>query len=148
MIRKHIYVNSSNLNYIPEIDGDDDFQSVYNYPAHEYVKTSAYEWGRIKTDSLYIHFIMGHIRDRNCPWCGYGVDLKSLNKDNPSDPFHRLNFCMECRNCGSRGPVNSIIASSIITNDDEDMLRSIMESVYIQRKNWDETEEFNAKDGE
>ncbi len=147
-MRKHIYVNSSNLDYLQLLDADDKFERVCEYPEHEFVKCTPYEWGRFKTDSLYIHFIMGHIRNRNCPWCGSGVSFKPLNKDNPSDPFHQLDFCMQCMNCGSRGPVKSIMKSSLITSEGINGIRTFMESVYMQRKNWDETEEFNAKDGE
>jgi hypothetical protein len=147
-MRKHIYVNSSNLKYIEYIDKDEDFEHVSQYPPNEITKASAYEWGRIKTCSLYIHFIMGHVRDKNCPWCKSEVAFTPLNKDNPSDPFHYLGFCMQCMNCGSRGPVTKLMASSIITKDHEEQLRSLIECVFIERKNWDETELFKSKDGE
>lgn len=145
MMRKHLYFNSSNFDYIEDISADENFEPVYNY-INTRKNVSPYEWGRIKTPSLYIHLIMGHIIDKNCPWCGCGVSLTPLNKDNPSDPFHKLVFCMECPRCGARGPTANIDAQCMIDKNMQDEVRKRIEHMYTQRKAWDETEYFIAKD--
>lgn len=112
MTRKQLYFISHNLKYVKILCSDIDFEPVAQYNPEEFKKISQYEYGRIKTRSNDFHLLLGNPPQKGCPWCGYEPTLKKL----PSVPSCLMgpqefsNYCLQCDNCGARGPVMNILS--------------------------------------
>lgn len=75
-MRKHIYVHTSDLDVLRDINEDSAFERVCNYDRIEYSKIHTNGFGRIKTDNNYYHILVGQIKQKNCPWCGSECQMK------------------------------------------------------------------------
>src|SRR5277367_2115542 len=123
-MRKHLYFNSSNLEYLPHLREDENFTPLFEYLEPE-KKYHSYEWGMIKTPSLFLHFIMGNPPQDGCAWCNGVIELLKINKEASSDPFHKLMFCMQCQSCGSRGPILFISPDALLYEKDTIYMENI-----------------------
>lgn len=134
MVRNHLYFHSSNFDYIEFINGDPKFEPVYQYPRSEFEDTHVNEWGRIKTESNYYHFIIGNIPQKGCPWCGIEMVLKKLPDVNGMD---YSSCCMRCPNCGAMGPVIQINSQVQIDEKYFEAVKDIIARRNAVRLPWD-----------
>lgn len=139
MTRNHIYLHTSNLDCLRYLDDDDLFEHVCEYYSLEILKTHRNEYGRIKTDINYFHILIGKIRDDKCAWCNFELTIKCLYKDQDlhMQPKNYSKYCLECKNCGSRGPI-----CNIVPEIEEDKIAfehfvEIMKYRYSDRKYFD-----------
>jgi len=139
-MRNHIYLHTSNFDYAQKFRDDDSFEPAYNY-SNRIQNMSPYEWGRIKTGANYYHILVGAIRKENCPWCGEIPELKQLHDylDSPGlMPARPLSFCMQCMNCGSRGPVIHVYEQAVKNDQYMDEVKQMIKQEYSIRKQWDD----------
>jgi len=137
-MRNHIYLHTSNFDYAQKFRDDDSFEPAYNY-SNRIPNMSPYEWGRIKTGANYYHILVGAIRKENCPWCGSQPNFIELT-ERVDVPFNTqiIKFCMECLNCGSRGPVHRIQINDLHSNELKEIVKDRIKSHYSLRKQWDD----------
>lgn len=137
-MKKHFYLHTSNLENAREFTEDSSFQPTYCYPYFETYVSFRNEYGRIKTDQNYYHIMLGTIRDDNCPWCGSVPNVVELSVG-VDVPFNtqKIKFCMECFNCGSRGPVNTISFNDITDFQVKEHVKALIKQRYSERKQWD-----------
>ena len=133
-MRKHLYFYSSNLQLTRELRQDDQFEGVQQYSSHEIELTPQNEYGRIKTNQNYYHFIFGRLSQKNCPWCDA---LPELLKVHESVFLERCEYCIQCMQCGSRGPILNINSSQEKDKNFMDFFKDIMWSRYNDRLAWD-----------
>jgi len=135
-MRKHIYVHTSNLENASVMSSDESFQPVYEY-INEVKDISRNEWGRFKTDQNYYHIMLGSIRNDNCPWCGSVPNLVELTERVDWPGQSKIKFCLECLNCGSRGPVNTLTFNDLTNFEAKDHVKEMIKARYSERKQWD-----------
>jgi len=104
-MKKHLYFHSSNLEQIREIKKDANFEPYYEYgPMPDKMNQHQYEYGRIKTDTNYYHFIMGNPRQEGCPWCGGTAEII----EGITSSISPRKYCIQCMRCGARGPTLNV----------------------------------------
>ena len=109
---KHkIYLNTSDLKTAICIRSCDIFEPVPQYDVLDRHKAHQYEFGKLKTKEIDFHIIIGNPPKKNCPWCGSEPVLTRLPHKSLLG-FDR--FCLECRNCGSQGPIMNIAEADLI----------------------------------
>lgn len=134
-MRKHLYFYSSNLEQTKELRNDDRFEPVPKYYANEHPLTSRNEYGRIKTDQNFYHFLFGRLSQTNCPWCGA---LPELMKVHEHAFLKRAVYCIQCTQCGGRGPTLNV---DMNVEQDENVMshyKALMWDRYNHRRSWDE----------
>lgn len=139
-MRKHLYFYSSNLEYARDLKDESCFEYLYQYPKNEIEKAHENEYGRIKTKDTYFHFLIGTIRNNDCPWCGCSEICLKKEEDKSygtMNPFSKDKYFMQCTHCGSRGPV--VFGEPSITNDKDfnEYLISLIKENYSRRLSWD-----------
>ncbi len=145
MTRKHVYFHSSNLDYIKDIRDEDIFEPVYLYPKNELRKCHPNEFGRIKTDSLYIHLIMGSIRQDDCPWCGCNDLTVRIIEDKSYDtmnPFAKDLYFIECTHCRSTGPRYYMDPMVSLNTKHKEELIQLIKMRYSNRCPWEQNIEI------
>jgi hypothetical protein len=137
-MRKHIYLHTSNLDYINELNEDESFERIFEYPPYEMHKGHEYEWGRIKTHKNYYHILIGNMPQEGCPWCGSPGKVVKLNSDSDYS-----SYCIKCLKCRSQGPV--IIIDNMVLKDEMAFAEyeSLLYLQYKIRKSWDESLTIN-----
>lgn len=139
-MKKHAYLNSSDHQLRPILRELAGFFAPPNYSIADYKKLHEYEFGYLETESVNLHFLIGHIPNERCPWCNTMPDLKIIS---PADinPYTPTPFCAgqmyyECPKCLSRGPVLNLSR----TPDDKeatDMAKDMAWQRYRKRLPWD-----------
>lgn len=136
-MRKHIYLHTSNLTHASQIAKDKAFEPLCTYQNDILFKVYRNEFGRIKTSSNYFHIMLGTITDDNCPWCGSVPTLVDLNEPADWTGQARIKFYMQCLNCGSTGPVNTITFNDITDFEIKEHVKQMIKHKYSERKQWD-----------
>lgn len=134
-MRKHLYLYFSNLNQLRALKDDAGFEPVPEYYHREQPLTYQNEFGRIKTAQNYYHILVGRLKQEGCPWCGYPAEVIKLGKSSALD---FATYCVQCMNCGSRGPVLYISESVEQKKDAFDEYMSLLWRRYNYRRAWDE----------
>jgi len=133
-VKKHIYLHSSKHEHKKNLREDPDFKSPFELDILERVNLLPNEYGRIVTKEVDYHILIGSLPHDNCPWCGHGGDLIQL-PDSRSREFS--SYCIQCRNCSSRGPVLNVRDN---LNQSEEELKEYFEVIwqkYKWRRPWD-----------
>lgn len=137
-MRKHIYLHTSNLEYIRDLRDDNLFQCPSEYDLKSVLKSHRNEYGRIKTNQNYYHILVGTIKQEGCPWCGYSVSLIKLKELTDGMIMLHSRYCMQCNNCGARGPILNV--NQVMEGDK--ILMETIESAerdrFELRRPWDE----------
>jgi hypothetical protein len=142
MDRTHIYVQSTNFEYIKHIRDDIWFSSCFEYPFLEKNSTHRNEYGRIKTPSNFIHFIMGQLPDRNCPWCSNPAALIKVKESTNIIPAQ---YCIQCLGCGSRGPILHVSQAMETNPDAFEHVKDMMYQRYSYRNAWDQSDTWKKE---
>jgi hypothetical protein len=135
-----MYFHSSNLDYMRNLCNEKSFDPVYQYPSQQAKLAHPNEYGRIRTYNIDYHFLLGNLRNSDCPWCGCS-DVHVKKEENktyePTNPFDKDKYWMQCCRCGSRGPV--VFVDPMISIDDpiKDYILSLIKERYSQRLGWD-----------
>ncbi len=134
-MRKHLYFYASNLEQIRELNEDDKFEPLPHYHPHEHILASRNEYGRIKTNQNYYHFLVGRLSQTNCPWCG---SLPEIIMVHEHTFLRRKVYCIQCTQCGARGPTLNVALE--MEHDDNVMnhFKSLLWDTYNHRRAWDE----------
>ncbi len=133
-MRNHIYLHASNLEHAKYFRDDQDFQPVTDYDKFDLSKTFQNEWGRIKTKGNFYHIIIGHPKQENCPWCGSLCLLKKIGENEFS---RHSQYCMQCINCGSHGPILNICSSAEENLEVMENIRDLIKQRFETRRQWD-----------
>jgi len=131
---KHLYFHSSNFEYIKLLNIDELFEPVFQYSQSDLKNLIPNEYGRITTAYHCYHLIMGNIPQKECPWCGMKPVLKKLPDVNGMD---YSSYCMQCPNCGSRGPVMKINPQVQIDERELERVKALISDRYSVRLPWD-----------
>lgn len=135
-MRKHIYLHFSNLDQLRELRNDDKFERPPEY--YEWVgvqKAFRNEYGRIRTNQNYYHILVGHLEQDGCPWCGSPAEVVKLGN---SRVLGFKTYCIQCIQCGSRGPTLNVSETSI---ENTEIFQDCMERLwhrYKHRRTWDD----------
>lgn len=134
-MKKHLYYYSSNLDNLKDLREDDQFESVPEYNQLEISLVSRNEYGRIKTEQNYYHFLVGRLSQTNCPWCGA---LPELMKIHEHSFLMRSVYCIQCTQCGARGPTLNIVMNHEHDENMMDHYKKFMWDRYNHRRAWDD----------
>lgn len=134
-MRKHLYFNSSNMEQIRELKDDPAFEFAHEYPPipdrqHQH----QYEYGRLKTAKNYFHFIMGNPPQDGCPWCAGPCEIiESI----PQTQLTLAKFCVQCKQCGARGPTLNVSNSQIEKAEVYSEIVALLWQRFKTRRPWD-----------
>lgn len=126
-----MYVHTSNLKNTTHLQNLSNFQPAFSYGISEDA-ISPYEYGKIKVDDFFIHFLVGNIPQENCPWCSTKPILKEIKG---IDCLNFDKYWMECPRCLSRGPTLNMSPCQ-----SEEIINHFLQMVtdrYKMRGNWD-----------
>ncbi len=129
---KHIYLYTSNLNHLRDLDEDRSFEHVWNYDQISLSKTHQNEYGKVKTKKNYYHIFVGRMRQKNCPWCNSQCEPNRIEKSDFCASYY-----MQCKNCGARGPVLSIASGKENDKDSMDLFINLLLNTFETRRPWD-----------
>lgn len=134
-MKKHIYLHTSNLEHIRRLKEDLAFEPTHEYNPSEFEHSHQNEYGRIKTDQNYYHILIGHVKQKGCPWCGAPPILKKISDGSIT---RHAEYVMQCINCGARGPVLNVNQFMEQNKDAMSEVQSLMEHRFSHRLPWDE----------
>lgn len=137
LMRKHLYLFTSNLDMTRELRKDVDFLEVHRYSSHEISKTHPYEWGRITTSGNYYHIIIGKMRQEGCPWCASPTKIKKISDAGEGNRFYSV-YCIQCMSCGSRGPYLNVTDTVEENTEAFGHIKDLMKQRYETRRYPDE----------
>lgn len=133
---KDIYVHTSNFEYTRELKDSNCFRRIYEYGSRHPLDNN--EYGFIKTDNLRIHFIIGSIPSKECPWCGCDPIVKMQDSNITSfTELPTVCFYVECPNCFSRGPIFKTLKYKLIDDAILENINFFVLSRFSQRLPWD-----------
>lgn len=134
---KHIYLHTSNLENARALREDSNFEPTPHYDPIGMANLHRNEFGRIRTKQNYFHILLGKLYEENCPWCGCVPEIKKLGQPGLGEmPIRMDQYCLQCRQCGSRGPILNINAS--IPEEHIEEYYSMIRMRYVHRRSWDE----------
>ncbi len=136
-MRKHIYLHSCNVGYTKYVQMDPNFKSVDEYA----MNVIQNEYGMIKTPLLYIHFILGQVQVKECPWCGHEPIMRKEfpdSNDRIFDPTRRGLIYMECVNCGATGSKMNVSCEIEYDPRAMEYVEDIVRRRFNQRRAWDQ----------
>lgn len=114
---KDIYVLYSDIDSHEDLRDHKDFIPYYEYSIFEHSKTNQYEYGKINTDGLSIHFIYEMGLNKACPWCDCGfVKVKTIDDTNDTI-IPQVKLYAECQKCLARGSLETIYGYHILNPD-------------------------------
>ena len=133
-MKKHFFLHTSDLENIKYIKEDIKFKLTFQYPEWELAKTHRNEYGRIETQQNYYHFLIGQMKQENCPWCGCGCNIEKVSE---SSIVSHARYCMICLYCGARGPVLNIAPT--VENDPVavEQYKMLIKQRFETRRPWD-----------
>lgn len=134
-MRKHIYLHTSNLEMVRDLREDNAFDPLYEYPPNEISRSFPNEYGRIKTLGNYYHIMLGQIQQDGCPWCSGPPEVIKLWG---STNTRYAAYCIQCMQCGSRGPVLNISSSAEENKEVYEEHINFMWQRYKRRRAWDD----------
>lgn len=129
---KHLYLNSSNLDYTKIFHDMKGFRPLYDY-IYTIRNAHSNEWGKFVIDDIHIHILLGNIKQKSCPWCGTKPVLKKLSKDDSSVS----SYCMHCPQCLCNGPVLKINTQIEKDLDYMQYFKQLIEDKFYKVKSWD-----------
>lgn len=131
---KHIYLHTSNVEYWRDFNNDPSIEKCFEYDPFGIEKSHQYEYGRIKTKQNYYHFLVGKIKQKDCPWCGSFCTVKRINELEVRG-FSR--YCMECENCGARGPILNVNLHAEQDEKHMGWFTDLIRDRFETRRHWD-----------
>lgn len=141
-MRKHVYLHTSNFEYIKHLRNESSFENVHQYNRiTEFPYISENEFGRIKTSQNYFHILIGHIRHEGCAWCDF--PLKVISNHAKAFPFdeNKFEFYCLCEQCGAKGPI-----TYLHINDTSEEVKHEMDALILQkyqrRLSWEKCAKF------
>lgn len=135
---KHIYVNTSDYDILPELSSDPNFQHPSSYSMRGYANLSEREYGCIFLENICVHFIIGKIPQDNCPWCDSPVCMeKKPSDENYLGPMGANRYFMKCHSCGSRGPIMNVQPKASENKEALEHILDMLRSRYRIRTPWD-----------
>ena len=138
-MKNHLYFYCSNLDQTSHLHDYPDIKAVWQYSSHEMRKTFQNEYGRIQTSQNYYHLLVGRMPQEGCPWCGSPCQIIHLENIN-ADPIPSLmtKYCIQCMQCGSRGPVLNINHPNLHPKEIMEEYKEILWQRFNNRRPWDD----------
>jgi len=133
-MKKHLYFYSSDPFQTKDLRNDDMFESTPEYDHYDLARTFPNEYGRIKTDQNYYHLLIGRLTQKNCPWCGFTPELLKVYDDKM---LNRSGYCIECKQCRSRGPVLNVDKAMELNEHMMEHCIELLWNRYNHRRAWD-----------
>lgn len=128
-----IYLHTSNFESRKNLEKLPGFKRTFYYDMQDLMRMLPNEWGGIKKDDVFFHFLVGRFASKlhaNCHYC----DTECIEKESDGSP-QCLEKWLMCPNCKSRGP--SLFFAKCSSADDKEHYASLLIQRYNQILQWD-----------
>jgi len=118
-------------------------KKIYEYNSLENYCVLENEYGMMKIDDIYFHFVFGKIKQEGCPWCDGMCKIKYVDDNHYTDSSMENHYTntylyIYCMSCGCRGPKLNYVKP--IVEDPEYILHleNLAWNRFNYRNQWDD----------